>query len=76
MQQCTEALFNKQHANVQARAYVRAEAKRIEALKCVANAKKERHLCFFVSKAQVSTNELIELFGTTKQCHSCYFWSF
>ena len=45
VKQCTEAPPNIQHANVQARVYVRAKAKRIRAFKCEAYAKKER-LCF------------------------------
>ena len=43
---CTESPFNIQHANVNARVYVRAEVKRIKAYKCVAYAKKERQICF------------------------------
>ena len=34
--------LNIQHANIQARVYVRAKAKRIRAFKCEAYAKKER----------------------------------
>ena len=44
--QCTEAHSNIQHANIQARVYVRAKTKRIRAFKCEANAKKERKVCF------------------------------
>ena len=46
VKQCTEAPSNIQHANVQARVYVRAKAKRIRAFKCEAYAKKERKICF------------------------------
>ena len=46
VKQCTEAPSNKQHASVEARVYVRAKAKSIEAYKCVAYAKKERKICF------------------------------
>ena len=46
VKQCTEAPSNIQHANIQARVYVRAKAKRIRALKCEAYAKKERNVCF------------------------------
>ena len=45
VKQCTEAPSNIQHANVQARVYVRAKAKRIRAFKCEAYAKKEKN-CF------------------------------
>ena len=40
VKQCTEAPSNIQHANIQARVYVRAKAKRIRAFKCEAYAKK------------------------------------
>ena len=40
VKQCREAPSKSQHATVQARVYVRAEAKRIKAYKCVAYAKK------------------------------------
>ena len=46
VKQCTEAPSNIQHANIQARVYVRAKAKRIRAFKCEAYAKKERKVCF------------------------------
>ena len=46
VKQCTEAPSNIQHANIQARVYVRAKAKRIRAFKCEAYAKKERKICF------------------------------
>ena len=46
VKQCTEAPSNIQHANVQARVYVRAKAKRFRAFKCEAYAKKERKVCF------------------------------
>ena len=46
VKQCTEAPANIQHACVKARVYVRAEAKRIKAYKCVAYALKERKICF------------------------------
>ena len=39
---CTEAPSDIKHASVKARVYVRAKAKRIKAVKCVAYAKKER----------------------------------
>ena len=66
VQQCTEAPSNIQHANVKARVYVRAKAKRIKAYKCVAYAKKERK---FVFKALLYTDVLIELYGTIILCH-------
>ena len=40
VKQCTEAPSDIQHASVKARVDVRAKAKRIEAFKCVAYAKK------------------------------------
>ena len=46
VKQCTEAPSDIKHANVKARVYVRAKAKRIKAFKCVAYAKKERKTCF------------------------------
>ena len=46
VKQCTEASSNIQHANIQARVYVRAKTKRIRAFKCEAYAKKERKICF------------------------------
>ena len=46
VKQCTEAPSNIQHANVQARVYVRAKAKRVRAFNCEAYAKKERKVCF------------------------------
>ena len=46
VKQCNEAPSNIQHANIQARVYVRANAKRIRAVKCEAYAKKERKTCF------------------------------
>ena len=46
VKQYTEAPSDIKHASVKARVYVRAEAKRIEAFKCVAYAKKERKICF------------------------------
>ena len=46
VKQCTEAPSDIKHANVKARVYVRAKAKRIKAFKCVAYAKKERKICF------------------------------
>ena len=46
VKKCTEAPSNVQHANIQARVYVRAKAKRIRAFKCEAYAKKERKICF------------------------------
>ena len=46
---CIEAPSNIQHANVQARVYVRAKAKRVRAFKCEAHAKKERKLSFQVN---------------------------
>ena len=42
VKQCTEAPSDISHASVKARVYVRAKAKRINAFKCVAYAKKER----------------------------------
>ena len=44
--QCTEAPSNIQHANIQARVYVRAKAKRIRAFNSEAYAKREREVCF------------------------------
>ena len=46
VKQCTEAPSNIQHANIQARVYVRAKANCICAFKCEAYAKKERKICF------------------------------
>ena len=46
VQQCTGAPSNIQHANVKARVYVRAKAKRIKDYKCVAYVKKQRKICF------------------------------
>ena len=46
MKQCTKDPSDIQHASVEARVFVRAEAKRIKAFKCVAYAKKERTICF------------------------------
>ena len=46
VKQCTEAPSNIQHANIQARVYVRAKTKRIRAFKWEAYAKKERKVCF------------------------------
>ena len=46
VKQCTEAPSGISHASVKARVYVRAKAKRINAFKCVAYAKKERKVCF------------------------------
>ena len=46
VKQCTEAPSDIKHARVKARVYVRAKAKRINAFKCVAYAKKERKTCF------------------------------
>ena len=46
VKQCTEAPSNIQHANVKARVYVRAKARRIKAFECVAYAKQKRKICF------------------------------
>ena len=46
VKQCTEAPSDIEHASIKARVYVRAKAKRINAFKCVAYAKKERKICF------------------------------
>ena len=46
MKQCTEAPSNIQHANLQARAYVRAKSKRIKAFRCEVFAKMRRKICF------------------------------
>ena len=46
VKECTEAPSDIKHARVKARVYVRAKAKRINAFKCVAYAKKERKICF------------------------------
>ena len=43
VKQCTEAPSNIEHANVQARVYVSAKAKRIKAFKCEAYAKKTQN---------------------------------
>ena len=66
VKQCTEGPSNIHYANVKARVYVRAKAKRSKACKCVANAKKER----FVSNAPLIMDVLIELYGTITLCHS------
>ena len=55
---CTEAPSNIQHAKVRDRFYVRAKAKRVEAFKCKAYAKKERNYSVF--KAQLNTDVLID----------------
>ena len=46
VKQCTEGPSDIKHASVKARTYVRAKAKRNNAFKCVAYAKKERKTCF------------------------------
>ena len=46
VKQCTEAHSDIKHASVKARVHFRAKAKRINAFKCVAYAKKERKICF------------------------------
>ena len=46
IKQYTETPSNIHHANVKARVYVRAKAKRIKAYKCVAYAEEERNICF------------------------------
>ena len=46
VKQCTEPSSDINHASVKARVYVRAKAKRINAFKCVAYAKKKRKICF------------------------------
>ena len=66
VKQCTEAPSDIQHASVKARVYVRANAKRIKALKCVAYAKKERK---FFSKDLLNIVVLIELYGITIHYH-------
>ena len=66
VKQCTEAPSNIQHANIQARVYVRAKAKRIRAFKCEAYAKKNEKSA---SKVMLNTDVLTELFGITIQCH-------
>ena len=48
VKQCTEAPSDIKHASVKARVYVRAKAKRIKALKCVADAKKKERFAFKV----------------------------
>ena len=67
VKQCTEAPSNIQHANIQARVYVRAKAKHIRAFKCEAYAKKKNEK--FASKVMVNIDVLTELFGTIIQCH-------
>ena len=66
VKQCTEAPFNIQHANIQARVYVRAKAKRIRAFKCEAYAKKNEK---FAYKVMLNIDVLTEMFGTIRQCH-------
>ena len=53
---CTKAPSNIQHANVNARVYVRAKAKRIKAYKCVAYAKKKGK---FVSKVPLKIDVMV-----------------
>ena len=65
VKQCTEAPSNIQHANVQARVYVRAKAKPVRALKCEAYAKKVQKIA---SKTKSNTDVLIELFGIIILC--------
>ena len=65
VKQCTEAPSNIQHASVKGRVYVRANAKRIKAYKCVAYVKKERKTCF---QGSVKCRQ-IELYGTITLCH-------
>ena len=59
VKQYTEAPSNIQHANVNARVYVRAKVERIKAYKCVSFAKKKEKS---VSKFPVNTDVLIELY--------------
>ena len=66
MKQCTEAPSDIQHANVEARVYVRAKAKRIKAFKCVAYAKKDQR---FVFKFSSNSIMLTELYGTIIHFH-------
>ena len=65
MKQCTEAPSNIQHANVNARVYVRAKAKRVKAFMCEAYANKER----YVFKVHLNTDVLTKLYGIITQCH-------
>ena len=65
VKQCTEASSNIQHANVQARVYVRAKAKRIRAFKCESYSKKEKN----GFKVMSSIDVLIELSGIITLCH-------
>ena len=46
VKQCTEAPSDVKHADVKARVYVRAKAKRITAFKCVAYAQRDKKNCF------------------------------
>ena len=66
VKQCTEAPFNIQHANIQARVYVRAKLN----VFALSNA---RHLLKknqkFASKVMLNIDVLTELFGTIIQCH-------
>ena len=48
VKQCTEAPSDIKHASGKAFVYVRANAKRIKAFKCVAYAKKERKITIIV----------------------------
>ena len=66
VKQCTEASSDIKHTSVKARVYLRAKAKRIEAFKCVAYAKKERRICFHGS---VKYRRSIEPYGTTIHYH-------
>ena len=56
VKQCTEAPSNIQHANIQARVYVRAKTKRIRAFKCEAYAKKKNEK--FASKVMLNIDVL------------------
>ena len=65
--QCTEAPSDIKHASVKDRVYVRANAKRIKAFKCVAYGKKRTKKSAI--KARLKSAVSIELYGTTILYH-------
>ena len=66
VKQCTEAPSDIKHADVKARVYVRAKAKRITAFKCVAYAQRDKKIVF---KVQLIIVVSIEPYGTTIHYH-------